>query len=103
MSLWPLIAASSLNWPPDEIQTTSAFLSDASSIFDIASLVFPETLFTVTNERLLVLKGITCPLTNVDDILAITYFDKALAINPKNDAALTGKKQALALPMPELL
>jgi tetratricopeptide (TPR) repeat protein len=35
--------------------------------------------------------------------LAITYFDKALAINPKNVAALTGKKQALALPMPELL
>ena len=56
MCLWPLIAASSLNWPPDEIQTTSAFLSDASSIFDIASLVFPETLFTVTNERLLVPK-----------------------------------------------
>ncbi|MFZ0894772.1 MAG: hypothetical protein WBE34_14155 [Candidatus Nitrosopolaris sp.] len=52
---------------------------------------------------MLVLKGITCPLTTVDGILAITYFDKALAINPKNDAALTGKKQALALPMPELL
>jgi hypothetical protein len=24
------------------------------------------------------------------------YFDKALAINPKNIAAITGKKQALA-------
>jgi tetratricopeptide (TPR) repeat protein len=27
--------------------------------------------------------------------LAITYFDKALAINPKNVSALNGKKQAL--------
>ena len=28
--------------------------------------------------------------------LATMYFDKALAINPKNIAAITGKKQAIA-------